>query len=117
MNRYCGTGGPIVAEIFPVHLVVAGKIIHIHQVRGYFNNILELSVNASQNVADVLDHSASLCPDVETRRSEFIAVGSGNRVVGPSRARTRHEQKVSGTFDVRILAPSLRFSLNDFALD
>src|SRR5712672_3145948 len=100
MNRYCGTGGPIVAEIFPVHLVVAGKIIHIHQVRGYFNNILELSVNTSQNVADILDYGSSLYANIETCGSKFIDVGSGNRVVGTTRTRSCHQQEVSGTFDV-----------------
>src|ERR1700704_4911147 len=117
MNRYRGTGGPIVTEIFPIHLVVAAKVIHIHQVCGYFNNVFELSARTSQDVTDVLDHGPSLCPDIETRGSELINVSSGNRVVDTAGARTRHQQEISGTFDVRILAPRLRFSLNEFALD
>src|SRR3979490_454960 len=107
MNRYRGTGGPIVTEIFPIHLVVAAKIVHIHQVRGYFNNVFELSARTSQDVADVLDHGPSLCPDIETRGSEFINVGSGNRVVDTAGARTRHHPEGSGTVVGRRITPQL----------
>ena len=69
-----------------------------------------------KNVANILDHRASLHANIEPRCARGIDFGAGDRVVGTARAGSGHKQKISRPLDVRILAARRGFSFDDFAL-
>src|SRR5579872_621947 len=107
---------PVVSEKFTIDFVVSREVIHIHQVGGNLHYISQLRSIALQNVANVLDHRASLRANIEARSTQGIDFCAGNRVIRPSSTRTRNEQEISGTFQMRIFPTGRRSSLDYFAV-
>src|ERR1700685_4522335 len=105
----------IVSEEFAIRLVITREIIHVYQISGNLDHILQLRSCTPEDVADILDHRSRLHPDVEPGCAQGIGCGTGNRVVATARPRAGHKQKVASSLDLRIPAPRRRFSINDSA--
>ena len=60
----------IVLEEFGINVVIAGEIIHIHQISRNLDHILEPRAGALQDVTNILDHRACLQANVEPRSAE-----------------------------------------------
>src|ERR1700679_3552119 len=113
-----GDGGacrPVFIEVLVVDLVVAGKIVHVHQVAGNLDQVAETCADAGKNVADIVQDGAGLRADIELRRAQRVDFRPGDRVVGAARTGAGDEQIIAGAFDVWKFAARLRFARYDFA--
>ncbi len=115
MHRHGGSCRAIVVEVFAVHFVVSGEIVHVHKIGRDFNQVVETGSGRLQNVAHVVDHRASLRTNIQVRCTKFVRSRSRDRVVSSARARSRNNQKISSALDVRIPPPRLRFRLDNLS--
>ena len=90
-----------VVEMLGPHFVVAAEIIHVDEVTRNFYAVRKRRTFGRKDVANVLDHGASLLTDVQFGDAERVYLDARKRVVLAPRTSARNEQKITGPFDVR----------------
>src|SRR5277367_268815 len=110
-----GARGTVFGEVLVVNFVVAGEIVHVHEVTGNFDDIAQFRAHAGENVADIVDDGAGLRANVELRRAQGVGFRAGDGVIRAARTGAGNEEIIAGAFDMRKIPARLRFSRNDFA--
>ncbi len=115
MHGYGGSRRAIVSEILAIDFVVSGEVIHVDEVGGDLDHILQSCPRAAQNVADIFDHGASLHANVELRRSHRHPLPRRRSCCRRGERWSRTQTEIARAFDVRKLSPRLRLAFDDFA--
>ena len=114
-----GDGGPrrtVVIKIFSVHFVVAGEIIHVHEISGDLDDIAQVRARTRQNVANILDARREFAHECRDRVAPRASASAPAMVLsGAARAGAGDKQVIAGALDVRKLPARLCFPFDDFA--
>src|SRR5579862_5703257 len=105
-------GRAVVTEVLAVNFVVSCKIIHAHQVRSHFHDVLETGLHARQNLAHVFDHGSGLHANIKMRGSKFVTsapaiVLSARRALVPDTIRKSPARFTCGYFPRGFAFPAI----------
>jgi len=81
MDSHRGPRRSIFAEEFPVNFVIPGKVIHVDEVRSDLDDVAQISPHCPENFSNVLDHRASLRPNIKMSRSKTVYFSSSDGVI------------------------------------
>jgi hypothetical protein len=115
MDGNSGSRRSLLGEVLSINFIVTRKIGHVHQERRNFHNVAQFRADACEDIANVLDHGASLEANIEPDGAVRINLGSRDLIVRTARAGSRNKQIVPCSFHMREPTPRLRLSFNDFS--